>query len=72
MEVERLSNRLNLILILKGFSRVGLREEERTAIVDVIMRRLALLFGVALNGDDSVCYFFVDLGGVFGCELVVA
>ena len=72
MEVERLGNRLDLVLILECLSRVGLREEERTAVVDVIVSGLALLFGVSLNGDDSVSNFFVDFGGVFGSELVVA
>lgn len=63
---------MDFILILEGFSGVGLREEEGATIVDVIVGGLALLFGVTLNGDDSVCDFFVELGGVLDSEMVVA
>lgn len=45
---------------MKDFPGIGLREEERAAVVDVIVGGLALLFGMALDGDDFVCYFLVD------------
>lgn len=72
MEIKRLGNGLDFILILKGFSGVSLREEERATVVNVIVRGLALLFGMSLNGDDSVCDFFVELGDVLDSEMVIA